>query len=182
MAEVNIDFSKTDVSQLTGVATPVILSTAEEILQTLATIPEYKEGKYSGYLTIRRKLAAEIVICCRLGIIPHQDDADPKFRTKARKYLWCSQEKPKRLIEMNFKYGHVLSWQSKDVTKNQYGGSVWCGEFAISFSGLPELADEALCLVLAAHFGWITIEQANEYASISQNLYFTSLWTAWTQR
>lgn len=179
MLSSNIDFTKTDISQKLNQALPVILSTAEEILQMLVGLPEYEEGRSGGYLSIRQKLADEVLLCNRLGIIPHQDDADPQFQTKARKYLHCSLEKAERLIAMAYKHRHIASSQSRDEKEYKYSGAVWCDEFAVSFSGLPELADEALCLTLALHFGWISTERADKIVALSSNPYFHPLWDAW---
>ncbi|XOU94146.1 MAG: hypothetical protein ACNFW9_04850 [Candidatus Kerfeldbacteria bacterium] len=147
-------------------------------MQLLNGFPEFQEIRKGGYLTIRLKSSEELLLCCRIGTILHVITSDSIHTTRARKFLWCSQEKAKRLILMA-QQGHVLSWQSRNESSNQFGGAVWCGEFAVSFSGLPELADEALCLVLAVYFDWITLEQAKEYVSISSNPYFAPLWKVW---
>lgn len=134
-----------------------------------------------GYLTIASKLAGELLLCVRTGVIPHKDDANPTYQTKGRKYLHCSKEKARRLIETSHLYGHMSSWQSRNEANDEFSGAVWCDTFAVSFSGLPELVDEALCLVLSLHFNWIDVKRADKIAALSNNPYFKPLLIAWRE-
>ena len=65
---------------------------------------------------------------------------------KAGKYLSFCQEKAKRLAEHP---DHLSSWESRNPEKEQWGGAVRVGEFIFSFSGLPEMGDEAVMLAVA---------------------------------
>ncbi len=65
---------------------------------------------------------------------------------KAPKYLSFCQEKAVRLASHP---DHEASWESRNVEKNQLAGAVRFGELILSFSGLPELGDEAVMLKTA---------------------------------
>ena len=75
----------------------------------------------------------------------------------------------------------LSSWKSRDFDKEQYGGaisthSVSCGQnMVISFSGMPELVDEALCLGIAVSTRLIPLTMAQEIADISDNNLFREL-------
>ncbi len=71
---------------------------------------------------------------------------------KAARYIELAQEKPLRLAANMTKLGHVLSWQSRDPEANLWGGAVYIriGNIILSFSGFPELWDEAIGLVTAS--------------------------------
>lgn len=65
---------------------------------------------------------------------------------KAQRYIKLSQEKALRLA---IHPEHVSSWQSRDKTADQSGGAIRVGHLIYSFSGLPELWDEACMIALA---------------------------------
>lgn len=64
---------------------------------------------------------------------------------KGKQSFDFSLEKGRRLIEHP---DHLSSWQSRDPDNSKWGGAIRVGEFILSFSGLPELVDEALMLNL----------------------------------
>lgn len=61
---------------------------------------------------------------------------------KTRKYLELCQEKARRLAQHP---EHVSSWQTRNPPE-RWGGAIRADEHIFSFSGLPELGDEALML------------------------------------
>jgi hypothetical protein len=65
---------------------------------------------------------------------------------KVAKYLEFCQEKAQRLAR---ELRHSSSWESRDPGLRQWGGAIRCGQIILSFSGLPELGDEALMLKVA---------------------------------
>ena len=71
---------------------------------------------------------------------------------KAARYIELAQEKPLRLAANMISLGHVLSWQSRNPEENLWGGAVYIriGNVILSFSGFPELWDEAIGLVTAS--------------------------------
>lgn len=98
------------------------------------------ETRSGGYLTLFNATNKQMVFSIPLGEIPKE---------KEEKYRTLSLEKAIRLSG-KLDDGDASSWQSRDPEKQQWGGAVSIGEgFILSFSGLPELADEALVLLIA---------------------------------
>ena len=97
---------------------------------------------------------------------------------KAAKYFELCQEKAGRL---SCHSEHLSSWQSRAEPRlpmvstgdklGKWGGAIRCGahRLILSFSGLPELADAALCLNVAIRRGWLDVVKAYEISRISSN-------------
>ena len=64
---------------------------------------------------------------------------------------------------------HLSSWQSRDPDNNKWGGAIVAGIYYLSFSGLPELCDEAIVLITARTLGIISAHEAMRIAQISNN-------------
>ena len=97
---------------------------------------------------------------------------------RAGKRFALSQEKARRLAENS---DHLSSWQSRDVAAERYGGAIRAGNRILSFSGLPEDADETVC-TLAAHWqGLISAARVEEIARVSDNQTLQNLF-AWHPR
>jgi len=86
--------------------------------------------------------------------------------SKERKYLELCQEKAIRLMA-NEK--HLSSWQTRHLDHQQYGGAIRAGDFIFGFSGLIELADEAVLLMMALEIGLLSKEEVVAIAQISGN-------------
>ena len=95
---------------------------------------------------------------------------------KDDKYKTFCQEKVERLLSRYLHEDHELSWQSRDESKERYGGAVCVSSpmeaFFFGFSGLPEVVDEAAMLLAAAKAGCISLDNARELAEISENSFF----------
>jgi hypothetical protein len=93
---------------------------------------------------------------------------------KRKKYSKFSYEKNERLFNNS---GDVSSWQSRNPETDAWGGSIRAEEgVLLSFSGLPELADEAIVLVIAVGLGLLEFDTASYIVSISSNIYFEELY------
>jgi hypothetical protein len=79
-----------------------------------------------------------------------------------------SKEKAGRL-NSNFIIGHISSEQSRDFDNKKYRGSIYTGEVIVSFSGLSEHDDEALCLMIAYRLKWMDWKSVSVIAEISKN-------------
>ncbi len=108
---------------------------------------EGREFDRRGYLTVMDGTSGEIIFTVPFGEIPED---------KQEKYFELSQEKAHRLFSqvcMNLPDGHTSSFQSRNVEEDKYGGSIYLNAqttvLILSFSGMPELIDEAMMLVLA---------------------------------
>ncbi len=94
---------------------------------------------------------------------------------KVERYIRLCQEKAQRLAK-HVGVGHSLSWQSRNLKAEEYGGSVLLADNSIlSFSGLTELGDEACCLVAGVAFGALAYANALAMARISGNPCFEPL-------
>lgn len=121
---------------------------------------EQGDGRTGGYLCFR-DLATDAVFYAPMGKI------DP---LKREKYIEFCQEKALRLSRNQ---EHFSSWQSRVVSDSQYGGAIRTGfDEVLSFSGLPELVDEALCLAIAVIVGSLEHSAAEEIAALSSNPHF----------
>ena len=79
---------------------------------------------------------------------------------KALKYWEFAQEKADRLAN-HFGEGHLSSYQSRAPEKMRWGGAIRTpGGWILSFSGFPELMDEAFMLAVARQAGLITVSEA----------------------
>lgn len=95
-----------------------------------------------------------------IGIMPNEKRKH--FRKLSRDNLLRRLKNP----------GHVSSWQSRNPDLDLLGGDIKAGSYDLSFSGLPELADEAVMLFLAVRLLLLTITEACAIAKISDNQYF----------
>ena len=95
-----------------------------------------------GYMTIMNGKTGEIVITLPFGEIPPD---------KNQNYFEFSQEKAHRLFL--HKSSHTNSFQSRNIENGEYGGAIYVkygmNEFIFSFSGMPELIDEAMMIALS---------------------------------
>lgn len=123
------------------------------------------EGETGGYLCVADRAGTPLVVA-KIGEV----DAE-----KTSKYMSFCQEKARRLADHP---EHVASWQSRKPDEDQYGGAVSGDHYILSFSGLPELADEAVMLVTMASAmpwefredPWVTAERsANPYWPVIAN-------------
>lgn len=103
----------------------------------------YEPGRPGcGYLSIFDPADGRLIFTAEIGKNPLE-----KFAGRLRNSL----EKGQRLAGLPT---HLSSWQSRDEKKEKWGGAIRC-RYIVSFSGLPEHADEALCIAIAKFFGWM---------------------------
>lgn len=91
---------------------------------------------------------------------------------KAEKYSHFAREKALRLA------GHpstCSSWQTRNLGENKFSGAIRGRLHILSFSGFPELLDEAAMLVLAIETRQLDITEATLIAQMSGNSYFSEL-------
>ena len=98
-------------------------------------------GRKGGYFCVADGLSGSPLLAGLVGEIPLE---------KVEKYMEFAQEKARRL---SFQIGHVSSWESRDPSHDQWGGAIRIESLIFSFSGLPELADEALMLGVGLIYG-----------------------------
>jgi len=123
-----------------------------------------------GYLSCRRVgLLVPVIYPRLLGVITNGRDS---------KYHEFSLKKPNDILNHPDK-DIELSSQIRDPENEIYGGAVKVKacihgllghyeEYILSFSGLPEMLDEALVLLTAVYSGCTSMEHAKELAAISK--------------
>lgn len=117
-----------------------------------------KPERRGGYLTVLVRGEPGFSLCSRVGI----------FVDGPEQYLALSQEKAERLQGLWHK--HLSSWQSRDPDNGRWGGAIIADQLIFSFSGLPELVDEAVVTAAAYWLGEITeYSQVLKIADISRN-------------
>lgn len=143
--------------------TPPDISELSELVTTLTTSAEvYCEefDKPGGHFCLANEQGEPIIIL-RVNFFEFEEGR------AARTFAFC-QEKIQRLLAHP---EHVASWQSHDPDNDQYGGAIRVKGGFLSFSGLPEHADEALCIGLARTFGALSAEEAASIIDITGNSY-----------
>lgn len=146
-----------------------VIRRAHETLLVMQKIPGWLKDKTGGYLCVSSLVDGAVQYVAQIGTCANTD--------KATDYLGFCQEKARRLFRM-FDAGHISSFQSKDEAVGKYAGAIVTGTWIISFSGLPQLADEALVIELALRCGLINVDQGALIASISSNKFVEALETA----
>lgn len=131
--------------------TPELLDNVARIAHNLTPIiaETWGDGRKGGYIFICDDTGTQLL---------HKKLGEPEL-SKKEKYRSFSREKAERLIRNP---DHVLSWESREPEQNQYGGAIRLESgLIISFSGFPELVDEAFCAVIGF---WMTFESQDSLA------------------
>ncbi|HEY0908303.1 MAG TPA: hypothetical protein VGE35_03060 [Candidatus Paceibacterota bacterium] len=131
-------------------------------LDTLASAAR-EQGRYpAGYFTVRSRRDNTLAL-----LMPFGDGVAE--HTNPEKYVgWRDKalEKGDRLFNNP---GHVSSWQSRDPEKKKYGGAIAVGDYILTFSGLPEALDEALCALVALDMGIADAQTVQKIFEVSGN-------------
>lgn len=134
------------------------------------TIQKFQEandnwaGGMGGYLCIADGKNGLPILVMLIGEVP---------LGKAPKYLEFCQEKAGRLAGHP---NHESSWESRNEEKNRWGGAIRFRDLILSFSGLPELGDEAAMLRAAEDVdGHKFSDIAERIAKRSKNIYWDAL-------
>ena len=122
-------------------------------------LPDAARDRRGGYFTVvsRNTESPQVITITKIG--------NPALE-ESNTYFDFSQEKANRLIvsiELS------SSFQNRDPDNGRWGGAIKTSDYVLSFSGLPELGDEAVMLLTAYSFSWLTEEQIVKIAKISSN-------------
>jgi len=128
-------------------------------ISSIAKLLKYENRDY-GYFTMRRKSDGRVLLVYQIGECPPE---------KAEKYMALSLEKSQRLFERHHDFGDISSFQSRKPCKGMWGGAICLKDVIFSFSGLPELADEAVVLATAFQLDVISKRQIKRIIDISNN-------------
>ena len=135
-----------------------ILQSAEDLVVQAHYYLKVRENqnRRGGYLTVLNWKRKEFVLCAKVGQVS---------KTKAWEHETMAREKAWRLVSHT---GHETSFESRDPVAEvrvydesrmhypvrteqwgHWGGAVRGNRYVFSFSGFPELLDEAMMFVLA---------------------------------
>jgi len=145
-----------------------VLSIAKSATKAVGSVAEeFGDGRLGGYLYLS-DAKNQMILHLKVG----EPDAD-----KTSKYLEYSQEKATRLVGFG---SDDLSWQSRCPEANRWGGAIRLSNKLgfISFSGFPELVDEAFCLALAVNAGIMSVDTAYALTQCNINSGLTEKMTA----
>ncbi len=152
-----------------------ILVFAEEAVRQL--LPMFNDTKYmGGYLCAIDAERGGLLMLARVGEV--HDHEVPLLMKEVQGF---AREKADRLLENILRGGmdsshHLTSWESRDPDHGKYGGAVrTLAPFILSFSGLPELADEAVVAYAAYREGSMSLEMAIAISNITDNHYLRKL-------
>jgi hypothetical protein len=157
-----------------GVSIVKIRSAAEEIVELYAKLPS--KGKNAKGRRPNRKGGFLCIFNNRDGELWAGPEAIGfPAKEEIKQYKLFSKEKGERLFKNLRSTLTYSSFQSRDESKNKFGGAILANNLIVSFSGVTELGDEAICLVLALYFGWMTELNAEIIAHLSNNQCFAQL-------
>ncbi len=137
-------------------------------------IPD-SEFNRRGYFTLLNGDTGSINFTVPFGVIPVDKD---------NKYFKLSQEKALRLfyfINKNMNVFHTSSFESRNEEEGKFGGAIFadyhCNWSIFSFSGMPELIDEAMMICLAMFLSETSAYPIiQKIEAISRNPYWESLY------
>lgn len=122
--------------------------------------------KKGGYFTLFIREDNRVLTTTLIGDISDE---------KAEKSRAFSPEKALRLRDHP---EHNSSHQSRNLDEGKWGGAIATIYYILSFSGLPELWDEALMLLAAILLDWMTPDQAFAIAEQNHNPKFALIYEA----
>jgi hypothetical protein len=164
---------------IAGVHFGRIVAVANAVLYRFLPLPDNPKPENTGaYLILFSKTSGQELIVIPLGTFPIPEKAEAIYT--------FSNEKALRLFSNAISNGHISSYQSRDVDNKKYAGAITApqdspceGRNLIgSISGLPELGDEAVALLIFHVLSWITLEDARKVVEISDNPFFQPLYKA----
>lgn len=123
------------------------------------------DGKTGGCLCVTDH-KGHVYLKAYIGKVP---------KDKLHKYWTFAEEKANRLSNNIPISRHVSSWQSRNTQYEQWGGAIKTPRHIYSFSGFPELYDEAFMLVLACELSHLSVEDAQAIAVTSANVHWHQL-------
>lgn len=158
---------KNDSDKIGGKTVFEIVNTASQVVGATTNVQGNEDrNREGGYLVVREKESGKIILLERIGRCPPANVV---------KYLEFAQEKGARLNKL-IVAGDISSWGSRDPEEGKWGGAIVAGDLIVSFSGLKEIIDEAVVLVLSLRLDWITHNQVLAVTEISNNRFVKELY------
>ena len=151
-------FVTVDLPHLTG-----LIAKALEACPALPDNPQ-PDRALAGYFTLLSKATGATLSGFAFGDVPAE---------KEERYRSFSMEKALRLFANMAQHGS--SFESRDPALDLWGGAINAHDFILSFSGMPELLDEAVMLIVAYQMGWLNWQEVNYIAQKSNNGFVEAL-------
>jgi len=149
----------------------VIEKTGEIVNILVKNYPELATSKgilkKGGYVSIYSLGAKRLEFVSIVG--------KPVPQEKWSAYSYNSEEKGARLISTHFELGHMTSYESRDPDNGKWGGAIVADNYILSFSGLPEQADEAVMMAVAIELDLLSLINAEDIAKRNNNEIFAVL-------
>lgn len=123
--------------QMTRGLVALIAHTLPQLTKLLPADDQWRNGGWICIVDTREDPSGRMILHQQVGQVSDE---------KVAKYRTFSLEKAQRLIN---RPDDRTSFQSRNEAAQQYGGAIRFKDYIISFSGLPELWDEALVLFIA---------------------------------
>lgn len=133
-----------------------------EHLDREAGKPQERRGGYFCY-GLETPAGASLLVHAQIGRVRFE---------KEDKYCAFSLEKMERLVG---RPGDCSSWQTRDPDHDMYGGAIRAKGAILSFSGLPEEADEAAMLLAAVKLGALAPHDGGNIGSVSKNATYAAI-------
>ncbi len=147
-----------------------LIMEVENMVSLYLQLPDADQTKRGGYFCVMKEENGQVMFVQQIGDVA--DAPDTEFGTKATKYCQLAIEKASRV----FKSELFSSWLTRNPDQGLWGGGVRItiegSGLIFSFSGLPELADEAVVLSAAMRRGLLTEVDAATFAECSSNKIF----------
>lgn len=129
---------------------PRLIDCADCVINVASKMVEAeKKEKRGGYLVVLEVASGSIELILRLNYFNS---------AKAPKYIEFAMEKASRLYlcikgTEEGDERSLTSYATRNPANDKWGGAIYGKELIFSFSGLPELYDEAAMFVVAIHLG-----------------------------
>lgn len=120
--------------------------------------------KIGGVLTVLDSVTGMPLLIVPIGKLDEE---------KVEKYFNLSLEKAKRV----FSTGLMSSWATRDPEASKWGGAIRCQRFIFSFSGLPEVGDESVCIAVAFWYNFINLGEIDKITAISGQSFYDAVYT-----
>jgi len=137
---------------------------AEQYVRRVGTL-DTESDRRGGFICIRGLEVDSYIFGMPIGEI------NPE---KREKYELFAEEKMRRLMKNP---SHFSSWQTRNPEEGKWGGAIRLPQCLLSFSGLPELLDEAFMVGLAYRSDLIGRTEAHIICTASNNRFLRDVLT-----
>lgn len=147
-----------------------VIRAFDQAIPIFKELPDWPDDRQGGYFCLAEGATGIPIVIIKIG----------ETSMKNERYLLFCIEKSRRLAGLP---EHRSSYESRNPDQDMWGGAVRVkkntDDFIFSFSGFPELADEALMLLTAhifyGHDAQVIGPKLYEIARVSNNHYWGAI-------